>query len=79
MLPPLTVSVQMIDLDASERDFYDCVYKRVQTNFDTFVVKGTVLNNYAHIFELLSRLRQTLGGVFFFFLNSPPMVSLGYV
>ena len=29
-----------------------------QSKFDTFVEKGVVLHNYAHIFELLSRLRQ---------------------
>jgi DNA repair protein RAD16 len=31
---------------------------RTQAKFDTFVQKGTVMNNYAHVFQLLSRLRQ---------------------
>lgn len=56
-LPLLTVCTQTLELDAAERDFYECVYKRTQANFATYVTKGTVLHNYAHIFELLSRLR----------------------
>ena len=28
--------------------------------FDAYVKKGTLLHNYAHIFELLSRLRQAV-------------------
>jgi DNA repair protein RAD16 len=34
-LPPLTVTVEEISLDAAERDFYECVYKRTQSNFST--------------------------------------------
>ena len=30
-----------------------------RAKFDGYVKKGSVLHNYAHIFELLSRLRQT--------------------
>jgi len=56
-LPPLTVNVVEIVLEPAERDFYECVYKRTQSKFATFVKKNTVLHNYAHIFELLSRLR----------------------
>ncbi len=59
-LPPLLVTVSEITLDDSERDFYECIYMRTQSQFDTYVKKGTTLNNYAHIFELLSRLRQAL-------------------
>ena len=35
--------------------------------FDTYVDKGTLLHNYAHIFELLSRLRQCTDHVCFTF------------
>jgi DNA repair protein RAD16 len=56
-LPKLTIRTHELELDAAERDFYECVYKRTQSNFETYVSKGTVLHNYAHIFELLSRLR----------------------
>ena len=42
------------------QDFYDSVYKRTRAKFDTYVDKGTLLHNFAHIFELLARLRQAV-------------------
>jgi len=57
-LPPLRIEIARLALDEREKDFYEAVYKRSQAQFDTFVDKGTVLNNYAHVFQLLSRLRQ---------------------
>jgi len=57
-LPPLTVMTTEIELTTEERDFYESIYKLSQARFDTFVAKGTVMNNYAHVFQLLSRLRQ---------------------
>jgi DNA repair protein RAD16 len=59
-LPPLNINIEYLTLDASERDFYECIYKNSRSKFDTYVDKGTLLNNYAHVFQLLSRLRQTL-------------------
>jgi hypothetical protein len=32
--------------------------KSLKTVFSRYVVAGTLLNNYAHIFDLLTRLRQ---------------------
>ncbi|KAG5476943.1 hypothetical protein LSCM1_05276 [Leishmania martiniquensis] len=59
-LPPLTIEVHFIQLTKEERNFYESLYKKSTAEFDTFVHKGTVLHNYAHIFQLLSRLRQAL-------------------
>lgn len=58
MLPDRFVTVRMTQLSPAEQDFYDALYSRSQAKFDTYVNKGTILHNYAHIFELLSRLRQ---------------------
>ena len=58
VLPPLTENVLEPEFDQTERDFYEALYANVTARFDGFVKKGTVLNNYAHVFELLSRLRQ---------------------
>lgn len=44
--------------DAREQDFYEALYTQSQSQFATYVDSGTVLNNYAHIFDLLIRLRQ---------------------
>jgi DNA repair protein RAD16 len=38
-----------------ERDFYESLYMLTRAKFDGYVKKGSVLHNYAHIFELLSR------------------------
>ncbi len=35
-------------------------WKESRTRFEAFVQSGTVLNNYAHIFELLMRMRQAV-------------------
>ena len=59
-LDALQVSVSYVELRLEERDFYESLYKRSEAKFDTFVKKGTLLNNYAHIFDLLSSLRQAL-------------------
>merc|ERR1711964_69856 len=55
---PLTTTVHKFELNKQERDFYKCIYKQSRSKFDTYVDKGTLLHNYAHIFDLLSRLRQ---------------------
>jgi len=59
-MPPLDIEVNKIKLSDEERDFYESIYKLSASKFDTFVQKGTVLHNYAHIFELLARLRQAV-------------------
>jgi SNF2 family DNA or RNA helicase len=59
-LPPCEIQIVGIDMSEAERDFYESLYKKSTSKFDTFVEKGTLLHNYAHIFQLLSRLRQAL-------------------
>jgi hypothetical protein len=44
--------------DEREADFYEALYTQSQAQFDAYVSAGTVVNNYAHIFDLLIRLRQ---------------------
>lgn len=36
------------------------LYSQTQATFNSFVTSGTVVNNYAHIFDLLIRLRQAV-------------------
>ena len=47
-------------LDDREEDFYQALYTQSQAQFNTYVQSGTVLNNYAHIFDILIRLRQAV-------------------
>ena len=68
-IPPLTIHIVEIELSEAERDFYESLYKESSAKFDTFVKKGTLLHNYAHIFELISRLRQSV--------NHPNLITHG--
>lgn len=57
-LPERSIAIRRISLGEDEKDFYESVYKMSAARFDSYVEKGTLLHNYAHVFELLSRLRQ---------------------
>ncbi|KAJ0054048.1 hypothetical protein Pint_02015 [Pistacia integerrima] len=59
-LPPRVVSLRRDSLDIREADYYESLYSESQAQFNTYVQAGTVMNNYAHIFDLLTRLRQAV-------------------
>ncbi|KAL2613152.1 hypothetical protein R1flu_024844 [Riccia fluitans] len=59
-LPPRTMYLRKDVFDAREEDFYQALYTQSQSQFNTYVDAGTLLNNYAHIFDLLTRLRQAV-------------------
>jgi DNA repair protein RAD16 len=56
-LPPKTVTIRRDCFSEEEDDFYQSLYTDIARKFNTYVEAGTVLHNYAHIFELLSRMR----------------------
>ena len=53
-----TITLRKDRFDEREDDFYEALYTQSQAQFATYVSTGTVVNNYAHIFDLLIRLRQ---------------------
>lgn len=57
-LPPRLVTIRKIRLHPVEEDFYNALYTQTRSSFDDYVADGTLLNNYAHIFDLLMRMRQ---------------------
>ena len=59
-LPPRIVTVKMHRLDQIEDDYYQALYTQSKVQFNHYVAAGTVLNNYAHIFDILIRLRQAV-------------------
>mmetsp|Transcript_8714 Transcript_8714/g.38802 ORF Transcript_8714/g.38802 Transcript_8714/m.38802 type:complete len:888 (-) Transcript_8714:2404-5067(-) len=67
VLPPKFVHMRRDVFDEQEDDFYMALYTQSKAQFNTYVQSGTVLNNYAHIFDLLTRLRQAV--------NHPYLVS----
>eukprot|EP01018_Ginkgo_biloba_P009937 Gb_29852 [translate_table: standard] len=59
-LPPRTTFLRRDTFDTREEDFYQALYTQSQSQFNTYITAGTLLNNYAHIFDLLTRLRQAV-------------------
>ncbi len=59
-----TITLRKDKFDEREDDFYEALYTQSQAQFATYVQTGTVVNNYAHIFDLLIRLRQVSMPVF---------------
>jgi DNA repair protein RAD16 len=54
----LKVETRRDRFNEEEEDFYEALYTESRTRFVSYVQEGTLLNNYAHIFELLMRMRQ---------------------
>jgi len=59
-LPPRVVQIKTVRLHPIEEDFYNALYTQTKSSFDDYVVEGTLLNNYAHIFDLLTKMRQAV-------------------
>ncbi|XP_062188258.1 ATP-dependent helicase rhp16-like [Phragmites australis] len=59
-IPPKIVTLRRDSFDKNEMEFYEALYTQSCTQFDSYVVAGTLMNNYAHIFDLLTRLRQAV-------------------
>eukprot|EP00933_Yihiella_yeosuensis_P051273 TRINITY_DN49155_c0_g1_i1.p1 TRINITY_DN49155_c0_g1~~TRINITY_DN49155_c0_g1_i1.p1 ORF type:complete len:1543 (-),score=385.59 TRINITY_DN49155_c0_g1_i1:264-4892(-) len=59
-LPAKHVHVLELKLSDAERDFYDALYSKAKTQFDTFVAQGEALSKYTHILQLILKLRQAL-------------------
>ena len=59
-LQPLEVVIRRDELSEEEQDFYQALYRQSEIQFNTYADSGTILHNYAHIFDLLIRLRQAV-------------------
>ena len=57
-LPKKEIKSHMVKLTAEERRIYNCFFQGSQNQFNEMVQGGTLQYEYAHIFELLVRLRQ---------------------
>eukprot|EP00123_Amoebidium_parasiticum_P016332 comp23393_c0_seq1/m.38771 comp23393_c0_seq1/g.38771 ORF comp23393_c0_seq1/g.38771 comp23393_c0_seq1/m.38771 type:complete len:846 (-) comp23393_c0_seq1:948-3485(-) len=68
-LPPRVVTQRGCLFNDEEMDFYEALFSESKTKFLAYVNQGTVLNHYAHIFDLLMKMRQAA--------NHPYMVVYG--
>jgi len=57
-LPPRIVNVCPVPFSEAEENFYQALWNSSKTKFNSYIQSGKVLENYAHILELLLRLRQ---------------------
>ncbi len=57
-LPPRIVEVRKDYFNEEEKDLYRSIYSESERKFNTYVAQGVVLNNYANIFTLITRMRQ---------------------
>lgn len=57
-LPPKLVEVRYDLFNPEEKDLYQSLYSDVNRQFNDYVEEGVVLNNYANIFTLITRMRQ---------------------
>ena len=78
-LPPADVQLLELEPTPEEHDFYQALYKRSKTEFDTFVEQGRVLHEYAHVLELLLRLRQCCNHPFLVMSRADTANALGKV
>lgn len=57
-LPPRIVEIRKDCFNAEEKDLYLSLYSDSKRKFNDYVAEGVVLNNYANIFTLITRMRQ---------------------
>lgn len=57
-LPPRVVRVRRDLFNDEEEDMYESLYTESKRKFNTYADQGTILNNYANIFQLITRMRQ---------------------
>lgn len=57
-LPPRIVEIRKDYFNEEEKDLYASIYSDSTRKFNTYVNQGVVLNNYANIFTLITRMRQ---------------------
>lgn len=57
-LPPRVVTVRRDYFNQEEKDLYTSIFSDSRRQFSTYVNQGVVLNNYANIFSLITRMRQ---------------------
>ncbi|KAI0243738.1 DNA repair protein rad16 [Massospora cicadina] len=56
-LPPRVITVRRDVFNEEEEDMYASLYSDTRRKFTSYVDEGTVLNHYANIFELITKMR----------------------
>jgi SNF2 family DNA or RNA helicase len=56
-LPQKTITLKPVPFSKEEEEFYQALWNSSKNEFKEFVASGTLMENYAHVLELLLRLR----------------------
>lgn len=59
-LPSKVVMVKRCFFSPQELEFYTSLYSETRSKFNAYAIKGQILNNYGHIFELLQKMRMAV-------------------
>ena len=69
-LPSKVVIVKRCMFSPQELEFYTNLYSETKSQFNSYAIRGNVSNNYAHIFELLQKMRMAVNHPFLTYKNS---------
>ena len=69
-LPSKIIIVKRCLFSPQELDFYTSLYSNIKSKFNAYAVRGNVQNNYAHIFELLQKMRMAVNHPYLTYRNS---------
>lgn len=69
-LPSKIVIVKRCLFSPQELEFYTSLYSDTKSKFSSYAIRGQVLNNYAHIFELLQKMRMAVNHPYLTYKNS---------
>lgn len=69
-MPSKVVIVKRCLFSPQELEFYSSLYTDTKTKFNSYSVGGALLTNYAHIFELLQKMRMAVNHPFLTYKNS---------
>jgi DNA repair protein RAD16 len=75
-MPSKVVIVKRCLFSPQELEFYTNLYSDTKTKFNSYAVTGEIGTNYAHIFELLQKMRMAVNHPFLTFKNSNVLGSV---
>lgn len=74
-LPSKVVFIERLFFNEKELDFYTSLYSNTKSKFDEYNLRGEVVKNYAHIFDLLLKMRLAANHPYLVYKNNQNVLS----
>ncbi|WUR05070.1 DNA repair protein RAD16 [Vairimorpha necatrix] len=74
-LPSKVVSIDRLYINEKELDFYKSLYSNTKSKYDEYNLRGEVVNHYAHIFDLLLKMRLAANHPYLVYKNNENAMS----